>query len=193
MRIVSSEEQEEWLAVVLLDETDRARREDVGHVLVFPQRGLAAGHVPDTADAVHDRLVVTVAGFDPQQSGIGLAGGTVVHRRVVADADRILGIESDHATVLDVDGGHAIAGRRHDERVVEADLARTGCNRRRSSPVHPPGQARDATCRRRRSHNQRLRRSSQASVRWGSMTRPASPGSTFVPGLRHAYWPVSRA
>ena len=46
--------------------------EDVGHVFVFPQRGLAALHVADAADAVDDRLVVAVAGRHREQFRIAL-------------------------------------------------------------------------------------------------------------------------
>ena len=40
--------------------------------------------------------------------------------------DRVVGIEADHAVVLDVDAGHAVAGGGDDEGVVEADLERAG-------------------------------------------------------------------
>ena len=44
-----------------LDELDGVAGEDVGHVLVTPERRAPAGHVADAADAVDDRLVVAVA------------------------------------------------------------------------------------------------------------------------------------
>ena len=52
----------------------RVRREHVRHVLVFPQRGPAAGHVADAADAVDDRLIVAVAWMHLEEFGMILAG-----------------------------------------------------------------------------------------------------------------------
>ena len=135
MRIVEREEEEERPRPLLLDEADGAAGEVVGHVLVFPQRGLAPLHVADAADAVDDRLIVAVARRHPELLGMALAGRAVVYRRRVTDRDRICRIEPDHAAVFDVNGGHAIAGRSHDERIVEADVVR----RRRdfAVPVRP--------------------------------------------------------
>ena len=104
---------------------DRLAREDVGHVFVFPERGLAACHVADAADAVDDRLVVPVARVHLQQFGMLGARRHIADLPAVVDADRIGRVEPDDAPVLDIHARHPIAGRRHDERVVEAD-ARSG-------------------------------------------------------------------
>ena len=77
--VVRREEQEERLAAMLLDERGRLAGEDVRHVLVLPERRLAAGHVADPADAVDDRLVVPVARMDLEQIRVAPA------RRLVAD------------------------------------------------------------------------------------------------------------
>ena len=115
-------------AAVLLDERGRLAREDVRHVLVFPERGLAAGHVADAADAVDDGLVVAVAGMDLEEVRVAPAGRPVAERLAVAHGDRIGRIETDDAAVLDVDGRHAVAGGGHDERGIEADVGRARSN-----------------------------------------------------------------
>ena len=124
VRIVQRKKEEERLRSLLLDEADRFARKDVSHVFVFPQRGLAAGHVADAADAVDDGLVVAVAGMNLEEIGIATAGRRIAKGFAVAHGYRILAIEADHAAVLDVNGGHPVAGRGHDERGIEADVVR---------------------------------------------------------------------
>ena len=111
----SAKKRKNGLRPMLLDERDGLAGEDVGHVLVFPQRRLAARHVADPADPVDDRLVVSVAGLHREQVGFARAGRPVADRLAVADADGIGGIEAGDAAVLDVDGRHAVAGGGHDE------------------------------------------------------------------------------
>src|SRR5205823_6627602 len=113
-----------WAALVLLDEADRPLRQLVGHVLVLPARRLAAAHVADAADAVDDRVVVTLARLHLQQVGVLGARGLVADRLTVADLDGVLRVVADDLVILDVDARRAVAGGGDDERVVEADVAR---------------------------------------------------------------------
>jgi hypothetical protein len=53
----------------------------------------------------------------------------------IAHANRIALIETDDATVLDVDGRHAVAGGGHDERRLKADVEWT--RRNGAVPVRP--------------------------------------------------------
>ena len=106
-----------------------SRVNDVGHVLVDPSRGLPAGHVADPADAVDDRLVVAVARLQLEQVGVRRAGRLVADRLAVTDPDRVARVEADDVVAPDEHAGHAVAGRRHDEGVVEADLQRARLDR----------------------------------------------------------------
>ena len=124
MDVVGGEVEEERRGRVPLDERDGLAGEHVGHVLVDPARGLPAGHVADPADAVDDRLVVAVARLHLEQAGVRRAGRLVADRLAVADPDRVARVEADDAMAPDEHAGHAVAGRRHDEGVVEADLER---------------------------------------------------------------------
>ena len=72
--VVRGEVEEERLVLVPLDELDALAREGVGHVFVFPERGLAALHVADAADAVDDRHVVAVAPVELQAVAFADAG-----------------------------------------------------------------------------------------------------------------------
>ena len=59
-----------------------------------------------------------------QQLWMILAGWPVTDRIGIADGNRIGGSRPDDAPVLDEHRRHAIAGRRHDERVIEPDVVR---------------------------------------------------------------------
>src|SRR5688572_5718871 len=135
VRVVERKHEEERLPLVLFQERHRLTRKDVGHVFVFPQCRLPPGHVPDSTHAVDDRLIVAMTRTDAKQFGIRFAGGPISNRLLVVDRDGILRVESDHATVLDVHGWHAVAGRRHDEGGVETDVERTWTNF--AVPVRP--------------------------------------------------------
>jgi len=65
-----------WIAMMLVDERGRLAGEDVRHVLVLPERRLAAGHVADPADAVDDGLVVTVAWMNLEKVRVPRPVGT---------------------------------------------------------------------------------------------------------------------
>ena len=54
--------------------------------------------------------------------GVGLEVGVSGVRGLVADLDRVLGVEPDDGAVLDEDRRHPVAGGGHDEGVSEADL-----------------------------------------------------------------------
>ena len=69
---------------------------------------------------------MTMAWVELQQFGMILAGGPIADRLAVAHADGIGRIGPDGAAILDVNRGHAIARRSHDEGVVEADGVGTG-------------------------------------------------------------------
>ena len=112
---------------------------------------LPPGHPADAADAVDDRVVVAVAAsaLELEQLGILAPGRLGADFFAIAHLDRIGGIESDDAMVLHIDARHAVAGRGHDEGVVEADLERPGLDL--AVPIRPAfcRRGRDATCRRR--------------------------------------------
>ena len=190
--VVGREVEEERPGLVPLDERDGLARERVGHVLVLPEGRLAALHVADPADAVDDRHVVAVAGMEPQQLGVGLARRLAVDRPAVADLDRVGRVEADDAMAPHVDARDAVAGRRHDEALVEPDLERP-----RLDLAVPVDRARPrapgATCRRPRSGSRPPSARSASVVRPGSMISLASPGRTPVPCFRQGYSPVSRA
>ncbi|MCG3162087.1 MAG: hypothetical protein JMDDDDMK_03316 [Acidobacteria bacterium] len=124
VRIVRGEIKKEWFAFVPLDEGHGLARVKIGHVFIFPQRGLAAGHVADAADAVDDGHIVAVTRMHLQQFGILFAGGPVADLLFVIHSDRVSGVESGDAAVFDVNGRHAVAGRGHNERVIEPQIIR---------------------------------------------------------------------
>src|SRR6266508_200759 len=119
VRIVGRKVQEKRLLFVRVDERDCLARKDISHVFVLPQGASSAGHIADAADSIDDRLVMTMAWVELQQFGMILAGGPIADRVAVAHADGIGWIGPDGAAILDVDRGHAIARRSHDEGVVE--------------------------------------------------------------------------
>jgi len=55
--------------------------------------------------------------------------GVAWKRILVADFNRILGVEPDHNTILDEDGRHAVACGGHDVRIRKADLVRRRADR----------------------------------------------------------------
>ena len=77
--IVRREIEKERLVAIVLDEVDGMLRKHIGDVLIVPAGRFAAGHVADAADAVDDRVVVTVRRFHRQQIG------TLGARWLVAD------------------------------------------------------------------------------------------------------------
>ena len=114
----------------------------------------------------------------------------VADRLPVTDPDRVARVEADDLMVPDVHAGDAVAGRRHDEGLVEADLQWARSDR--AVPV-------DGRAPRPRCHLPTIpvarpaRFSIAGSVsRPGSMMSAASPGRTLVPFRRQAYSPVSR-
>ena len=106
----------------VLEELQGLAHEDVGHVLVHPARRLATGHPADARDAVDDRAVVAVGPVLAQGVPRLLPARRGVDALAIADLDRVLGVEPHHAAVLEVDAGHAIPGRRHQEVVVEPEV-----------------------------------------------------------------------
>jgi hypothetical protein len=66
-----------------------------------------------------------VARLHLQQVRVVLAGRAVADPFVVADPDRVRGIEPDDMAVLDIDGRNAVASGGHDERVLEAHVVGT--------------------------------------------------------------------
>ena len=129
MHIVRPEIEEERTVFVLLDEAHGVHRDAVGNILVFPQRRLSAFHVAYTRNTVHNALVVTVirAGLQfRQQLGIFFSGRLALEVLRIADGDRIVGIEVDGTLILHVDTRHTVARSRHDVRVVEPYLGRSG-------------------------------------------------------------------
>ena len=137
VNVVGGEFQEERRGGVPLDERDRLAGEHVGHVFVDPPGGLAPGHVSDPADAAHDRLVVAVAWLYLEQARVFGAGRLVADRGTVTDPDRIARVETDDVMAPDEDARHTVAGRRHDEGLVEADFQ--GARLDHAVPVDRPG------------------------------------------------------
>ena len=129
MHIVRPEIEEERTIFVLLDEAHGVHRDAVGNILVFPQRRLSAFHVADARNAVHNALVVPVirAGLQfRQQLGIFFSGRLALEVLCIADGDRVVGIEVDGTLVLHVNTRHTVARSRHDVRVIESHLGRSG-------------------------------------------------------------------
>ena len=94
-----------------------------------------------------DRLVVAVARLHLEQARVFLAGRLVADRGTVTDPDRVARVETDDVMAPDEDAGHTVAGRRHDEGLVEADFQGARLDHRRSSRSRRL-RARDAICRR---------------------------------------------
>ena len=120
-----------------------------------------------------------------RSSGSVLARRLAAEGLVVADLDRVGRVEADDPVVLDVNTRHAVAGRGHDEAVVEADLERAGLDV--AVPVDracAPGPG--ATCRRRPSGSRpssarRQRRAARFDDQPGVARQDA--GSLLAPGI----------
>src|SRR6185295_10668133 len=97
-----------------------------GDLLILPECGLAAFHVADSADAIDEGHVVAVTPVNAKGFAIDLGGWLAGEGVLVVHLDRVGGIEAEHAVVLDIDAGDAIARGRHDEGIVKAHLARAG-------------------------------------------------------------------
>ena len=122
--LVRGVEEEERLVLIARNEAAGFVSERVAHRLVVPERGLAALHPADAADAIDERHIVTMRPIHLQLRalGVGLEIGVSGVRGLVADLDRVLGVEPDDGAVLDEDRRHPVAGGGHDEGVSEADL-----------------------------------------------------------------------
>src|SRR5678815_5112587 len=123
MNIVRSKIEKEPLNFVVLDEARRFPRQDIRHIFIDPTRGLTTAHITDATDAIDDRLVMSVARVQPKQLRMILSRRLVEQWLAKADADRIVRIDSNDALILDIDARYAIASRRHEEGIIEADFA----------------------------------------------------------------------
>ena len=132
---VGGEVEEEGAGFVLLDECDGLFCVGVGHVFIAPARGIAAGHPTDAAHAVHDGHVVPVGVLEFKQLGVLAAGGVVADLGLVTHADGVGGIQADDAVIFHIHARHTVAGRGHEEGVVEANLERAG--RDLAVPIRP--------------------------------------------------------
>ena len=124
MVLVRGVVEEERLVLVACDEAAGLVGEGVAHRLVVPERGLAALHPADAADAVDERHVMAVRPIHLQLRAFSIGGqvGVAWVSLLIADFDRVLGVEADDGTVFHEDRRHAVAGGGHDEGVSEADL-----------------------------------------------------------------------
>ena len=127
MVLMRSVVEEEWLGLVGRDERAGLVGEHIAHGLVIPKGRLTALHPTDAPDAVHQGHIMTVRPIHLQLGPLGRRRevGVAWKRILVADFNRILGVEPDHSTILDEDGRDAVTRGGHDVRIRKADLVRT--------------------------------------------------------------------
>ena len=121
--------EEERFVLCFVDELHGFAREIDGHILVLPKRLAAAFHEADAPHAIVHGHVVSVAPVHFQLAAICDARGQTGKRCFVGDFDRVRRIEPDNEAVCDIDAGHPVSRRSHDECAVEAGLVRAGCDR----------------------------------------------------------------
>ena len=102
----------------------------IRYVLVFPEGGGTAAHVPDAGDTIDDSIGMRrVAGAAPGLEQFRVGGGCFlagVGFAAVVHADGILRVEVAHLAIFYIDAGYAVACGGHDEGVVKAHICRSG-------------------------------------------------------------------
>src|SRR3954466_6278540 len=111
MDVMRGEGEEKRVILLSLDELQRLAGESVGHSFILPARRLPAAHPADAAHAVYDGHIMPVGMLEPEQLRILRARRLLAALALVTHLDRIGGIEPDHAMVLNVNRGHAVARR----------------------------------------------------------------------------------
>ena len=123
MDVVRCEIEEERVIFVFLNEAVGFAGKRIGNRFVVPACRFAAAHKANAADTVHDRAVVALRELHFKHFRMLFARGLVADSILaIADFDWVVWIEANDPMVFYVNARHAIAGRRHDETVIEADF-----------------------------------------------------------------------
>src|SRR4051812_49542193 len=123
-----------------LNEFDCLRCERIRNCFVMPTSRFPATHITNSANAIHDRVVVPMRRLQGQQVRPLLAGRFVADLFLIVHLDRIGGIEPDNPMVFNVDAWRAVACGGEDEEEKKTQIFGGGAYIILSPPSPPaPG------------------------------------------------------
>ena len=114
MNVLRTHIKEERLVFVIDNKVLSLIRDNISNIFVYPQSRFTTCHPSDTRNAVDNRIVMSLAGFQFDQFRIFFTCRPVAHFVFIADGNRIVRIKSIHTAVFYKYTRNTIDGSRND-------------------------------------------------------------------------------